>query len=165
MEQVIADLPNQVGTIRQELSGVTNMNIPTFIRTIDARIQNIEGIISSIGNIDQTISDKIRMAEKRLKDQFGSQGGWKNKPILECRAIQDLKALIDGKGYRIWNKKFKNALEQARPKSREVITWLETIKEKRIIETKGDDLDDTMGACIMTIAESETWKQKDIRGK
>ena len=68
-----------------------------------------------------------------MKEQLEAKGGWRNKPILECKAIQDLKVVVDGKAYRMWNKKFKNALEQARPKSREVITWLETIKEKRIM--------------------------------
>ena len=100
-----------------------------------------------------------------MKDQFGSQGGWKNKPILECKSIQDLKFLSDGKQYRVWNKKFKNALEQARPKSREVITWLETVKEKAVIETKKEDLDDTMAGCIMSIAELEGGTKESIREK
>ena len=56
-------------------------------------------------------------------------------------------------------------MEQARPKSREIITWLETIKEKRVIETKKDDLDETMGACILTIAELDGGTEEGVREK
>ena len=72
---------------------------------------------------------------------------------MECKAILDLKPINDAKGYRVWNKKFKNAFDQARPRSREVINWLESVREKKVIEAKGEDLDETMASCIITIAQ------------
>ena len=111
----IGTIQNQIGTIdgniaafRQELLGVTNMSIPTFVRTIEAKIQQREAFVSTIGNLDQELAIKANLIEERLKEQSGSHGGWKNKPILECKSIENLKAVIDGKGYRIWNRKFRN---------------------------------------------------------
>ena len=109
--------------------------------------------MNSIGDVDRTVSEKVSLVEERMKDQFGTRGGWTNKQILECNSILDLKFINDAKGYRVWNKKLKNALEQARPKSRDVVTWLETIKARKVIETKGDDLDETMASCVITIAQ------------
>ena len=94
------------------------MNIPTFTRAIEVRIQQPETFANNTGDVDRNISDKVTLVEERRKDQFGSQGGWMNKPILECKSIQDLKFISDAKGYRLWSKQFKNALEQARPKSK-----------------------------------------------
>ena len=45
---------------------------------------------------------------EKVKTQITSQrGNWTGKPILECKAILDLKPINDAKGYRVWNKKFK----------------------------------------------------------
>ena len=165
MEQAITDMQNQVATMRQDLSGVTNMNVPTFIRTIEAKVQQIEAFVSSIGDVDKALSDKVNLIEQRLKEQFEAKSGWGNKPILECKAIQDLKAVIDGKAYRVWNRKFKNAFEQARPKSREAIEWLETVKEQKVMDKKGEDLDDTMAACIITIAQLDGGTEESIQLK
>ena len=72
---------------------------------------------------------------------------------MECKAILDLKPINDAKGYRVWNNKLKNAFDQARPRSREVINWLESVREKKVIEAKGEDLDETMASSIITIAQ------------
>ena len=67
MEAAFQDLQNQVATMRQDLSGVTNMNVPTFIRTIEAKVQQIEAFVSSIGDVDEALSDKVNLIEQRLK--------------------------------------------------------------------------------------------------
>ena len=50
--------------------------------------------------------------------------------------------------YRTWNKKFKNALEQVRGYARKTINWLETVKEKDILQ------EIEVGAFGMTAAEA-----------
>ena len=41
--------------INLELIGIANMNIPTFTRTIDSRMQSMEGTVGSIMDIDHII--------------------------------------------------------------------------------------------------------------
>ena len=48
------------------LLGFANMKIPTFARTIDARMQNIQAFANSIGDVDRTIDGKI---EEHIKAQ------------------------------------------------------------------------------------------------
>ena len=54
------------------------------------------------------------------------------KPILESKAINDLAPIACSKRYRDWNRKFKNAFEQTRPKSRKALTFLEALTEAEI---------------------------------
>ena len=54
------------------------------------------------------------------------------REILESKAIQSLDTWSDGKPYRSWNQKLKNALDQARPGYRDLITLLESITEKEV---------------------------------
>ena len=42
-------------------------------------------------------------------------------------------------------------------------TWLETVKEKKVIEVKGEELDETMAACILTIAQLDGGTEAVIR--
>ena len=85
MEAQLNALAQEISVMKQELMTVTSMNVPMLMRTVDARVQHLESFAAGIGNVDQSMSDKIKLIEERLKDQF--QGGWKNKPILECKSI------------------------------------------------------------------------------
>ena len=137
-DETMETMEARLQAVSAELSGIINMNIPTFIRTIDAGVPAMEGTVGSIMNIERVIDEKI---EEKVKAQITNQrGNWMGKPILEFKAILDLKPINDAKGYRVWNKKFKNAFDQARPRSWEVINWLESVREKKVIEAKGEDL-------------------------
>ena len=143
-DETMETMEARLQAVSAELTGIINMNIPTFTRTIDARVQTMEGTVGSIMNIERVVDENI---EEKVKAQITSQrGNWTGKLILECKAILDLKPINDAKGYRVWNKKLKNAFDQARPRSREVINWLESVREKKVIEAKGKNLDETMAS-------------------
>ena len=69
------------------------------------------------------IDAKIVAAVAAMTVSGGMQGtqqhtNWSPQSILESEAIQDVDRVIDAKGYRLWKRKMKNALEQTRKKSR-----------------------------------------------
>ena len=74
---------------------------------------------------------------KELPRAFNS-GGLK-KPILEHKAIESLKPIEDAKGYRMWNRKFKNALEQVRENTRRLINWIQSLKEQEVLDGMVDE--------------------------
>ena len=66
-----------------------------------------------------------------IKGEFEKGGQYRGqfrKPILERKAIKNLKTARDPKSYRQWNQKLKNAMGQVRPGTRTAIKWLETEK-------------------------------------
>ena len=81
--------------------------------------------------------------------------------ILESKAVQSLEKITDGKAYRMWNKKLKNALEQTKKKSRRILVWLETLKENEV------EQEIELGVSGMGRIEAikEMWKQKTDKGE
>ena len=57
-----------------------------------------------------------------------------DRPILECKCISDLPMVGDTKGYRDFNRRVKNALDQVRPNATETLQFLEEIKERDVSE-------------------------------
>ena len=105
--------------------------MPTHMEALNARITTLEATIV-------TFSQKDKTSEK--------QKFWKD--VLESKAISNIGKLSSPSEDRMWNKKFKNASEQVRGYARKTIHWLETVKEKDIL----DELD--VGPSGMTAAEA-----------
>ena len=93
----------------------------------------------SVGGLDSWVDGKIKTAievMQMVSKTSGTRAPYEpfKKPILESKAIQDVGPLTDGKSYRNFNRKMRNAMEQTRPWSRAAIEYVEKIKEKDVME-------------------------------
>ena len=100
---------------------------------IEAELLNMGAALGEMhqlhDNLDALINSKISAI---LAVQGGTQGGrdsFPKWPILESKSVQNLGSVSDSKSYRDWNRKLKNCIEQIRPKPRQVLAYLEQIKE------------------------------------
>ena len=92
----------------------------------ESRVLAIEAAIAS--TVSQIITEQIVDAKIKTAIQMSDNGGKSQsfyKPILESRAISEVGKLTDAKSYRPWNRKMKNAVDQIRPKARQVVEMLE----------------------------------------
>ena len=89
---------------------------------LDALKVQIEGMF------DTKIRTAIAMTSKPVFDGESSY----TRPILESKAIQDVPGISDAKGYRSWNRKMKNAMEQVRTRARNVLELVEKMTEEEI---------------------------------
>ena len=69
------------------------------------------------------------LAEKPFNHKEGFLKG-----ILESKTTWGIKAVGEANNYRNWNTKFKNAIDQAKPGSRDAIIFLETITDKEVFD-------------------------------
>ena len=88
----------------------------------------------TVETVEMLIDAKIRTAILSLSSSQGPRGETSGKPILESKAIQEIGKLTEAKGYRQWNKKMKNALEQTRRQSRGMLEVVEKLTEEEVIE-------------------------------
>ena len=112
MRQEIADLQGNVYALQQ----FANAMDPSALKS------QIEEMF------DMKINTAMAMA---AAPQFDREKSY-HKPILESNAIKEVPALTDAKGYRSWNRKMKNAMEQVRQKSRTTLELLEKLTEEEI---------------------------------
>ena len=114
--------------------GRANRNLPESIVAIE---QGCNKYLSK-EYMDPYIDSKIKTAFELAvltQNQTGGSSGYKENPtgvrkfpILECKSIANLGTLSDAKTYRSFNRKMKNAMDQVRPASREVLEILDLIK-------------------------------------
>ena len=71
---------------------------------------------------------KVNELEGKLK----AERAYERKSILENKAVQGLEPLSESKGYRMWNRKLKNVLEQSRRSARKLLMWLDTVTEQAV---------------------------------
>ena len=123
---------------------------PQFISETLARLTNLEQRVERIGgieteltkvgtalgemhqvnlNLDALINTKISAVLAAQGNTYRDRESFSKWPILESKSVQNLGSVSDSKSYRDWNRKLKNCIEQIRPKSRAVMTYLEQIKE------------------------------------
>ena len=74
--------------------------------------------------------------------------------------MQSLEKITDGKAYRMWNTKLKNAMEQTKKKSRRILIWLESLKEKEVDE----ELELGKDGMSRMEAIKEMWNQNNDKG-
>ena len=106
----------------QVLIQVTELQQHAIATDLEALKSHIEGMFDA----------KIRTAmAMSAKPAFDGESGY-TRPILESKAIQDVPEITDAKGYRSWNRKMKNAMEQVRPKARNALELVEKMTEVEI---------------------------------
>ena len=117
------------------------------VKTIEGAMANAESRVLAIeaaiaSTVNQTTMETIIDAKIKTAIQMSDNGGKSQmfyKPILESRAISEVGKLTDAKSYRPWNRKMKNAIDQIRPKGRQVIEMLESITEDQITNASARD--------------------------
>ena len=85
-------------------------------------------------NLDALINSKITAILAAQGSTHRDKESFSKWPILESKSVQNLGSVSDSKSYRDWNRKLKNCIEQIRPKSRAVMTYLEQIKEAEVLD-------------------------------
>ena len=112
--------------MRVELDQVIGQvtELQQFANTVDLEALKVQ--------IEEMFDTKIRTAiAMSTKPAFDGESAY-TRPILESKAIQDVPGIADAKGYRSWNRKMKNAMEQVRTKARNVLELVEKMTEEEI---------------------------------
>ena len=128
----------------QEVNQRGNDNIARYTEG-----QQLKQDLNQVGTTVTTLSNdmasvKTLISQLEQKIQAGNQGGSgsmgdRKMPIMESKAVANLKTLADNKGhYREWNDKLKNVLGSLRQGIRDVLIWVEGKKQDAITE---DDFD------------------------
>jgi len=127
--------------------GRTERNIPATItnleRDITSRLSDqilnslIDAKILSSANMIQAVNDAANQQRQSSQNQSeGNNSGnrWHRMPILESKSMFDIGKLEDGKTYRAFNRKMKNAMDQVRPQTRAALEYLESVTEAAVNE-------------------------------
>jgi len=117
-------------TIANRMAIMENWNVPVGIAGLHSRIEALE----SAGRIASNWQDLLKEEVKKAIAEKPSYKEGFLKGILESNAIWGIKAVEEAKHYRAWNKKFKNAIDQAKPGARDAIMFLETITDATPLE-------------------------------
>ena len=124
----VSNVVPRVAQIEMQIAG----NV-SAINNVVTKIQEMEA--QTAGIIDMKIAAAIAVMTATGGMQTTPQHtNWGTRSILESKAIQDIDRVVDAKGYRQWNRKMKNALEQTRQKSRPALEMLEKMTEEMIQE-------------------------------
>ena len=145
---VLAEINSRLTALEAGMSGASNASS----REAQIEIQ-IARSSSAITNMVSTTQDmeaqtggiidaKIAAAVVTLTASGGMQSppqnsNWNPRSILESKAVQDIDRVVDAKGYRQWNRKMKNAIEQTRMKSRPALEMLEKLTEENVQSEEG----------------------------
>lgn len=119
---------NRIGALEQI---ITALNLGDG-RPVAQTLIDVEAMVASVQDKVNLIEDKVKnmneLTDEKIKTALnvngsGSRDGKQSfsKPILESKAISDISKLTDAKMYRQWNRKANNAIEQTRPKGRQVL--------------------------------------------
>ena len=147
MEQINA-LDGRITAVHNEISGtiqgleaidaaianrvtiMENWNVPVGIAGLHARIEALESAGRIASNWQDLLKEEVK---KAIADKPSHKDGFL-KGILESKAIWGIKPVDEAKHYRAWNKKFKNAIDQAKLGARDAIIFLETIPDKEVFD-------------------------------
>ena len=130
--QATQALAGTLNRIEGSLITQDGRDIQTTMAAMEGWLQSLQYHVDNLNNrqdksaeiVDEKIKTAMSMCNANRPTPETSR-----KPILESKAIQDVGKLTDANTYRSWNRKMKNALEQTRPNSREVLEIVEAIKE------------------------------------
>ena len=99
------------------------------------KIESLKAEVDQItANLDTVLNSKISAIFAAQGQQNKDRDSFQKWPILESKSVQNLGNISDSKSYRDWNRKLKNCIEQVRPKSRQVLAYLEQIKESEVLD-------------------------------
>ena len=107
------------------------------LKTLNGKMAELEafggiGVMAYLTQLQASMEKKMKEMERGMEEQNNSKGFGGGKEILEYKGIQGMDKLANSKGYRIWNEKFKNALNGARRKGRLMLEFIESIKAKDV---------------------------------
>ena len=135
MEAILARLGDLEGAFTlQGADGATRSLTQSFIDLETWALPMLNSTALTVEIVEMLIDAKIRTAIVGVQSSHRPQGESSGKPILELKAIQGIGKLTEAKGYRQWNKKMKNALEQTRNQSRGMLEAVEKLTEEEVIE-------------------------------
>ena len=124
--QVIEGFANSNRLLNDRTIGKAIIGIEAYVKTRvdDPQIQ-ASGLRTSMNSELGTIMDeKIKTAMNMSKGGIrGTDLWWES--ILQSKAVQEIGPVVDAKQYRQWNKKMKNAPEQAQPNARQALEFVE----------------------------------------
>ena len=124
-----SELQTMDTSITNRVHIMENWNVPVGIAGLHARVEarESEGVVAN--NLQEFMKEEVKhaLAEKQFNHKQGFLKG-----ILESKAIWGIRPVGEAKHYRNWNKKFKNAIDQAKPGSRYAIIFLETVSDKEV---------------------------------
>ena len=166
MEAILTRLGNLEGAFTlQGRDGEMRSLSQSFIDLETWALPMLNRPAPTVETVEMLIDAKIRTAIMGVQSSQRLHGDASSKPILESKAIQEIGKLTEAKGYRQWNKKMKNALEQTRRQSRGMLEVVEKLTEEEVIEFYslnnceyyGEAIIDLMMNVTQTAAE-ERWK-------
>ena len=123
--------------------GRTDRQIQSPVLWMENEIMNLNNRLN-VEALNHVIDAKISTAFELLKTlipnqtttgvttRTGSDNRWHKMPIPESKSMIDIGMLEDGKSYRAFNRKMKNAMDQIRPLAREALEILETFTESMV---------------------------------
>ena len=138
--------------------------VTTLIGDPPTKVSEINSIIENKmkTEIEMLIDSKLRTAMQFSKVGNRDEGGGQSwyKSVLESKAAQEIGTVVDAKQYRQWNKKMKNAIDQIRPNSRNVLDHVEKLTEDEINEAiKQGNFDSRRDAIINMISNKRGGNQ------
>ena len=117
-------------TIANRVTIMENWNVPIGLAGLHSRTEALESAGRIASNWQDLLKEEVK---KAIADKPSHKDGFL-KGILESKAIWGIKPVDEAKHYRAWNKKFKNAIDQAKPGARDAIIFLETIPDKEVFD-------------------------------
>ena len=124
--------------------GRTDRQIVSSVLWLESEVVDMNQRLS-LNALNQMIDAKITTSFELLKTLMnhttsdtkvdgGKYNCWSRMPILESKSMIDIGMLGDGKTYRAFNRKMKNAMDQIRPLAREALEILETFTASMVHE-------------------------------
>ena len=132
--------------------------------TINNKVTAIETQMGTFGNFVKT--EMLKLQDEQLQKGKGKgNNSWWKKEIMESKSVQEIGKLADGKGYRTCLTKTKNLFDQARPGGRNMIAFLETIKEEETIAKMSDMDDGSTHADAIEAIYHKKMEEKEFQAK
>ena len=150
-----------------EIISIKSMEAPN-LATIQTLTGTINGKVIAIESQMETFGNFVKAEMLKMQDENKGKGkgkNWWKKEIMESKSVQEIGKLSDGKGYRTWLTKTKNLFDQARPGGRNMISFLETIKEEETIAKMSDMEDGSTHADAIEAIYHKKMEQKEFQVK
>ena len=85
-----------------------------------------------------------------LEEKLKTKQQFERRNTLESKAVPGIEMLSESKGYRMWNRKMKNVLEQCWRPARKILMWLDTVAAEAVSD-EHDAVCDPLDAKIEAI--------------
>ena len=106
-----------------------------LVRSMNQEVEDMKAQMKNAEKAFENLSAELTASKKMvgvLEEKLLTEKQYERRNILESKAIQGIETLSDSKGYRMWNRKLKNVLEQCRRPARKILLWLDTVTEQAV---------------------------------